>query len=531
MAFGYLLARTIWLKLTEKRLGSSAELVLNEVSRYKAEANLVLDHLLESPYPSCSDADISVARKALMNVELMKDAGRLRDGRIACTANLTQDEIPGTQFKPWLSKPDGSMFYRSMTPYKAGQTFLISIQKGDAFVVFGGWVDSYLARYMDMSQTHFSIVEVDARTGEAVRFVGSALPMNVEITNRDTQGRVGKVLYASRCSARYADCVTADNTVAEALASGRLRLSMGAALGGLMGAILGFFCSLLYRHNQNMEQQLRRAIRQDTLRMVYQPIVNLASRRIEGAETLVRWTDEEGFAVNPDVFIRIAEERGFVGAITQLVVRHALSDFASTLRAHPEFQISVNVAAADLADPEFLPMLERALAYAGVPARSLTIEITERSTARHDVAIQTILSLRQRGHSVHIDDFGTGYSSLAYLQDLAVDAIKIDRTFTKAAGTGAANAAILPKILSMAEALNLKVILEGIETESQAAHFAETGQRMLAQGWLFGRPLLVEEFHRRLAEDEQEARTNPTNGSEPLLATDEEISLMLVGTA
>ena len=119
--------------------------------------------------------------------------------------------------------------------------------------------------------------------------------------------------------------------------------------------------------------------------------------------------------------------------------------------------------------------------------------------------MDAILRLREKGHKVMIDDFGTGYSSLAYLQDLAVDAIKIDKAFTKAIGTEAVTAAILPQILAMAAALNLAVVVEGIETESQADYFAGVGERILAQGWFFGRPVPAEAFHRILAQDEREA--------------------------
>jgi len=121
---------------------------------------------------------------------------------------------------------------------------------------------------------------------------------------------------------------------------------------------------------------------QDELFMVYQPIVKLQSRRMIGAEALVRWTNKQGVAVRPDVFIKIAEAHGFVGAITRLVVRQALRDFGETLRSHPGFRLSINVAAADLADPGFLPMLDRALDEAAVPARSIAIEITEGDTVR-----------------------------------------------------------------------------------------------------------------------------------------------------
>jgi sensor c-di-GMP phosphodiesterase-like protein len=226
-----------------------------------------------------------------------------------------------------------------------------------------------------------------------------------------------------------------------------------------------------------------------------------------GAEALARWTDEEGFAVAPDVFIKIAEERGFVGSITRLVVRHTLRDFATTLRARPDFRVSINVAATDLADPRFLPMLERAMKRARVAARSVIVEITESSTARHEVAIAAILRLRQRGHSVHIDDFGTGYSSLSYLHELSVDAIKIDRSFTQSIGTEAVTATILPQILAMAGALHMQVIVEGIETRQQADYFAALTQPILGQGWLFGRAVAVVAFQGLLAEDRKMQHT------------------------
>jgi sensor c-di-GMP phosphodiesterase-like protein len=352
---------------------------------------------------------------------------------------------------------------------------------------------------------HFITTESDLPKKQIGKLVGEDPGTQEMVLIRDYDGRSGTTLYATRCSITYSDCVTAYVSIAEALQTDRSVIAGYVVLGGLFGVIFGLYCSSVYLRSQGMESQLRKAIREDKLQMVYQPIVELRSGRIVGAETLARWTDEDGIPVGPDVFVRLAEECGFVGSITRLVIHHSLQDFGATLRAHPDFHISANVAAADLSDPEFLPMLEQELALADIPARRLTIEITESSTARHDVAIKTILALRQRGHSVHIDDFGTGYSSLAYLQDLAVDAIKIDRSFTRAVGTGAANAAILPKILGMAEALSLKVIVEGIETESQAAYFAATGQPMLAQGWLYGRPAQIEEFHRRMAENQREA--------------------------
>jgi sensor c-di-GMP phosphodiesterase-like protein len=148
-------------------------------------------------------------------------------------------------------------------------------------------------------------------------------------------------------------------------------------------------------------------------------------------------------------------------------------------------------------------MLERTVKFGQISAASLGIEITESSTALHEVAKETIRRLRAIGHAVHIDDFGTGYSSLAYLHDLSVDAIKIDRAFTRAIGTEAVTVSILPQILAMAKALEIEVIVEGIETAQQADYFAGCGQHILAQGWFFGRPVPAHGFRRLFAESER----------------------------
>jgi sensor c-di-GMP phosphodiesterase-like protein len=152
-------------------------------------------------------------------------------------------------------------------------------------------------------------------------------------------------------------------------------------------------------------------------------------------------------------------------------------------------------------------MLEGELQRTDVRPESLSIEITESSTVRHEVAIATIQKLHERGHSVHIDDFGTGYSSLSYLHDLAINAIKIDRSFTQAIGTEAVTSTILPQIMAMAEKLHLQVIVEGIETSQQASYFNSASNQILGQGWLFGRPVSPEDFSSQFAKQENAAPT------------------------
>ncbi|MGA9423824.1 MAG: EAL domain-containing protein, partial [Terracidiphilus sp.] len=245
-----------------------------------------------------------------------------------------------------------------------------------------------------------------------------------------------------------------------------------------------------------LSRQLQRAIRRGRIAVLYQPIVELATRRVVGAEALSRWNDEDGYPVSPAIFVRLAEQRGFVHELTKMVLGRALRDFGAELLSQSEFRINVNVTGSDLGDARFVLMAEDAIASSGVAPERVVFEVTEGSTARTQMAIETIHELRRRGHRVEIDDFGTGYSSLSYLRDLAVDAIKIDRSFTQAIGTSAAIGGILPQILSIARSLSLLVIVEGIETAEQAEYFADFEGVVLGQGWLFGRPVSADEFHR-----------------------------------
>jgi sensor c-di-GMP phosphodiesterase-like protein len=489
---GYLLARAIATAMTETRLEQYAARIVTDGEASSAELRTVLAAVAASPNRPCSNADIGYFRALIFESEYLKDAGRMHNGRIQCSAALGRQERPRAQPEPDFTLQDGTEIYKNLHLYPSSDMTNIALQQGGSFVVF----NPLTRMHLEPAPLHITQTVTDSPTQRPGRLLGEPSAASVPTLTAEGVARVGDALYATRCSIRFFNCVTAFTSIDEVVAANRPRFAGCIGLCALLGALAGVVISLLYRRNKSPEQQLRRAISKDGLRVVYQPIVDLAYRRIVGAEALVRWTDEEGVAVGPDVFVRIAEERGFVGEITRLVLRHALRDFAAVLRSHPDFRLSINVAATDLSDPRFLPMLVRALKKASVPAQSLAIEITESSTARHEVAMKTISRLRKRGFSVHIDDFGTGYSSLAYLHDLSVNAIKIDKAFTQAIGTGSVVVAILPQILAMAQALHLEVIVEGIETELQASYFAAYHRPVLAQGWLFGRPVSAAEFPR-----------------------------------
>lgn len=499
---GYLVGRTITLNLAREKLVQYATRIMNAGESSSAESRAVLAQMNASPYPPCSDAERGYFRRLIFQSEYLKDGGRIQDGRILCSTTLGRvDRIvpPLALSKPDFSQQDGTEVYRDAAPFRVGDMTVISLQSGNSYIVFS----PYILMHLGPSPMHYTITVIDAPSRHSGRLLGELPPAKSDILTRDGEARLGDSLYATRCSIRFFNCITAFISIPEALRADLRQFTGYIVAGGLAGSLFGLVISLIYRRNRSMEQQLLRAIREDRLSLVYQPIVDLNSRRIVGAEALVRWTDDNNFAVGPDVFVKRMEERGYAGAITKLVVRHALRDFAATLRGSPSFRLNINVAAADLSDPEFLPMLSRSVHEAGIPPESLGIEITESSTARHQIAMDAIRHLRQRGHRVYIDDFGTGYSNLAYLHDLAVDAIKVDKAFTSAIGTEAVTVSILPQILAMAEALALQVVAEGVETELQANYFASIAQPILGQGWLFGHPVPAKEFHLLLAEDKK----------------------------
>ena len=497
---GFLLGRSYALRQSEYRLDQYSNRVLLQTITSTSESRAMLATMNASPYPYCSDIEIEYFRQLIFQSQFLKAAGRMRNGRIDCSTTSGRSFLESSPYTPAMVRQDGTKIYKNLPPFRVDDQNVISVQLGDSFIVYNPYNMVPLAT----PPMHFTATAVDTPSRDSGPMIGDIPAVSPASLMHDGRLKLANTLYVTHCSKDAATCLTAYISIPDALMMTRGYATIFLILGAVSGAMIGLLFPLLYSRNKSVEQQLIRAIRADALTVVYQPIVDLATGQIVEAEALARWTDEYKNAVSPDVFVKIAEDRGFVGEITRLVIRHALRDFGATLRARPTFRVNVNIAAADLADSEFVPMIERALADAEVSSRNLGIEITESYTARQQVARNTILRLRQKGHYVAIDDFGTGYSSLAYLHDLSVDAIKIDKAFTKAIGTDAVTVSILPQILTMAETLKLRLVVEGIETKSQADYFAASNQDIHAQGWLFGRPMPARLFLQML--DEEDSR-------------------------
>jgi diguanylate cyclase (GGDEF)-like protein/PAS domain S-box-containing protein len=243
------------------------------------------------------------------------------------------------------------------------------------------------------------------------------------------------------------------------------------------------------------ENALHRAIDGDELRLVYQPIVDLASGEVVGAEALVRWEHPERGLLTPDSFIRIAEDTGLIVPIGEWVLHEACRQALAWQRRGSTgvpFQISVNLSARQLTH-DLPTTVVGALEAVGLHPSALILEVTE-SVVMEDTekAISVLGRLRALGSEVAIDDFGTGYSSLANLQRFPVDILKIDRSFVAALHT-LEGRAIVEASISLAHALGLSVVAEGVETPEQAA-LLRTLDCDTAQGYLFARPMPAEDL-------------------------------------
>jgi sensor c-di-GMP phosphodiesterase-like protein len=248
---------------------------------------------------------------------------------------------------------------------------------------------------------------------------------------------------------------------------------------------------------------IRTALARRQFHLHYQPVVELASGRIIGAEALIRWDRGTAGEIPTDRFIDAAEEAGLVPLITAHVFELLAEDARSVLAISPDFRFSVNLSASDLHRPSILGEVTRLLDRCGLEPRNLVIEATERSLVDVDRARETMDRLREMGVRLAIDDFGTGYSSLAYLAQIEADFLKIDKLFVQALGTESATNQVAERIIEMGKDLNLEIVAEGIETKEQEA----LTQRLaveFAQGYLYGQAMALDDLLVRLRTDRRE---------------------------
>lgn len=235
-----------------------------------------------------------------------------------------------------------------------------------------------------------------------------------------------------------------------------------------------------------LELELRSAVRRGELSLYYQPLVDLQTEAVTGYEALLRWNHPTRGIISAEAFMTVAEETGLIVPIGNWILKEACSEAATW---QPHLIAAINLSAKQFKDTNIIDSLRFALNHSGLAASRVELEITETALLENsDETLLTLLQLRELGTLIAMDDFGTGYSSISYLQKFHFDKIKIDRSLITDLGTSPRNVEIVRAILAIGKSLNMRVLAEGIEMESELLALRELGCHE-GQGYYFGRPM------------------------------------------
>ncbi|MEQ8718647.1 MAG: EAL domain-containing protein [Acidimicrobiales bacterium] len=269
-----------------------------------------------------------------------------------------------------------------------------------------------------------------------------------------------------------------------------------------------------WRDEESFAADLREAMDSGAIYVAYQPIFDLDSERIRKVEALARWDHPVRGAISPGTFIPLAERHGLIDELGAWVLQRSCAGIVEIHRSGIDVDLTVNVSATQLHHPDVVECVAEVLEAAGLDAHRLWIEVTE-GVLVDDRAIESLHRLHDLGVRLAIDDFGTGYASLQYLTRLSVDALKIDMSFVRGLGVNVSDTAIIRSVIGLGRELGVRVIAEGVETESQRAQLVALECR-LGQGWLLGHAVQLDEFIRARRQGDAVRPVIPAGGNERL---------------
>jgi sensor c-di-GMP phosphodiesterase-like protein len=484
-----------------RALGYSRD-VLRRSEETAGQFAQAMDRLNHDHFPACSPDEIDLMRQIDLGSSYIQAVGRISGNALVCTSLDTKQPIPVGP--PELITENGATERNNILLSIAGPHPLSVVSKnGIAILIDPELVvdtptegpDIAIAVFVPSSPSRTFI----ARKGEDIRSQWlKPIPKGTEISFIEA----GYVISIAR-SAHYdfAVITAVPELYAESLA--RQFAFVFVPIGLLCGAGLAWAVMYISRIRLSMPSVLRTAAKRGEFYVEYQPVVELATRRWIGAEALIRWR-HNGKVIGPDQFIPLAEESGVITLITEQVVAMVTGDLPRLLGLDSDFQVAINLSAADLTSSRTVDLLRSMLETSGAHPSNIEIEATERGFLRGAETHELLDRIRAMGIAVAIDDFGTGYSSLSCLQTLGLDTLKIDKTFVDTVGTDGATSQVVLHIIEIAHSLNLEIVAEGVETEAQAQFLRERGVHY-AQGWLFGKPMAIERLCESFAAQEANA--------------------------
>ncbi len=287
---------------------------------------------------------------------------------------------------------------------------------------------------------------------------------------------------------------------------------------GLFGTLFVLMAIWMNRRPE-VDDEFALAIRNSEFFPYYQPVMDLATGQLRGCEVLVRWIRKDGTVVPPGMFMHYAENSGHIFEITKQLMEKTVAEVGKLYADHPSFKLSVNLFAGHFDDREIVDDVQHIYGDGPISYHQLVFEVTERQPLRDiDKARRIMAELRSLGAKVALDDAGTGHGGLAYLQQLGIDIIKIDKMFIDALGSDHSSTTIVDTLVELAGNLGMGIIAEGVETMEQIEKLREMGVTT-AQGYIFAPPLpgkLYIELANALAHTEAEAASELDDSMRPI---------------
>ena len=477
---------------------------MSDIIAYRAETVLSQTYQilveLEDEKPDmaqiCSDAHISEMRLYGFSSAYVRAIAVIERGRVKCSTGNDSPVLARNQETSFRSVNGLNLWFQKDDSDSDGSS-LSFIEYGNHRITLDpkAFVDVYVLAD-DLTTAMVFLPELEA---VAWRGTAQALPAVLDQAGNYASGGRSNAQFrghslASSYIPDYGALVVVAQPARRFFSDAPLLTLSFLGVGLLSGSAAAAATVSLIRRQGSLEFALKRALmRRDELFLTYQPIVDLKTGRVIGAEALVRWRTRDGRIISPDLFIDLAETTGQVTQVTDYVLRQA-TEFMRRRRDLPiPIYVAVNISPQDISREDVMETLLSPVRGAGVPMERIVFEITERGFLDLQKAESVCWRLRRQGVRIAIDDFGTGFSSLSHLQSLPVHTLKIDKSFIDAIGRDAATSGVVPHVVGMAKALGLQTVAEGIEDASQAEALRELGVDY-GQGWHFAHAMTEEAF-------------------------------------
>jgi sensor c-di-GMP phosphodiesterase-like protein len=487
------------------RLQFTAERTLLRAHRAYEAGLTALRQANASTLEPCSAAHLQLMRGLVINTVSAEQMGYFQDDRLICTS-WGPMEAPIRRPEPDHLTADGVGIKLDVRPLAGNGVPLLALYYGRYDILMNP------ERLVDVITDPDVRLAVASPDGRLIAHQPIADPqLMLDLLRAPRSGMDARTLFATAQDQQWLAIATAPRT--PLVASIRPLLWQFAPAGALGAAAAIALAVWLSRRRLSLRAELATAVRRREFFMHYQPIIELDTGICIGAESLVRWQRPDGSLVRPDLFIPLAEDTGLIEALTDQVMDNVIADMRDLLVQDRSAHIAINLAAEDVSSGRALKVLTQKLQGTGIHPQQIWLEATERGFIDIQRARNSLAATRRAGHCVAIDDFGVGYSSLQYLQQLPLDALKIDKSFIDAIGTDSATSPVTSHIIDMAKTLGLFTVAEGVETPAQLAYL-QSRQVEFGQGWLFSKPLPPEAFaafHWQRKEQYGKARENMQN--------------------